>query len=358
MRIGVFCTNEYTTPPPRSVIYAPLVVAQQVADGLAKRGHSVTTYAPEGSHVKSKLYTNDMPALYNNKDMKKFVALNVERAVGSYEQLALSTLVRHAQEGKYDLIHIHPSIRAIFYSQLVNVPVVLTLHDPIIVGKLFFYKKIKPKNLHYISISNAQRKPAPSLQWAGTVYNGIDVSRFPFSKKPKKYFVTFGRLRDEKGIYEAIMAAKKARVPLHIAGGPAEGPYWERKIKPHLSRNITYLGVIPYKQIPRFVSEARGCLFPIKWEEPFGLVMTEAMATGTPVIAFPRGSVREIIKHGKTGFLVRSVNDMAKAMKRIDTIDRTICREHVAKHFTIDQMIDGYEKIFTQIIRTHGKKNS
>lgn len=359
MKIGVFCTNEYTTPPPHGVIYAPLVVTQQIADGLAKRGHSVTIYAPKGSHVKSKLFTNDTPSLYKNPQMKKFIALNKERAVGSYEQLALSTLIKHAQEGKFDILHIHPSIRGIFYSQLVKTPIAFTLHDPIIQGKKFFYKKIHPKNAYYISISKSQRKPAPELNWAGTVYNGTDLKKFPFNAKPGKHFVTYGRLTETKGMHEAIMAAKKARIPLQIAGGPASGPYWERKIKPHLTNTIKHVGMIPYTNIPEFVSRAKGFLFPIKWEEPFGLVMTEAMATGTPVIAFPRGSVKEIIKDKKTGFIVRSVSEMASAMKKIDQIDRKACRDHVEKNFGIEKMIDGYERIFTRIVKQHhGKKNN
>jgi len=351
MRIGIFCTNEYTTPPPKDVIYAPLTISQLIADGLSARGHQVTQYVPKGSRVGSRMYTNDIPSLYKNPKMKKYIRLNHERSVGAYEQLALSSLVKHAQEGKYDLIHIHPSVRGIFFAPLVNVPVVFTMHEPIIPGRKFFYDRIAPKNLYYISISKAQRKPAPELRWAATIYNGTEVKKFPFNAKPQKHFVTFGRLRSEKGIHEAIMAAKKARVPLKIAGKPNHGPYWERKIKPYLSKNIQYVGMLPYKDIPRFVAEAKGFLFPINWEEPFGLVMTEAMACGTPVIAFKRGSVSEVIKDKKTGFVVKTVFEMAKAIKNIDAIDRNFCRSYVEQRFSVERMVDGYEKTFTRLIK-------
>jgi glycosyltransferase involved in cell wall biosynthesis len=217
------------------------------------------------------------------------------------------------------------------------------------------------RNTYYVSISDAQRKPSKKLQWAGTVYNGVYPERFPFNNKPESHFTIIGRLVPEKGIYEAILAAKKARVPLKIAGGPTEGPYWERRIKPNLSRTIQYVGMVPYKDMPRFLSRARGFLFPIQWEEPFGLVMIEAMATGTPVIAFPHGSVKEIVVDGKNGFLVNSVSSMAKAIKKIDTVDRADCRHYVKTHFTVNHMVRGYEKVFSHIIKRHkrhGKKTT
>jgi glycosyltransferase involved in cell wall biosynthesis len=353
MRIGVFCTNEYTTPPPNRVIYAPLQVTQQVADGLVERGHSVTMFAPLGSRVKSKLYTNKLPPLLQNKKLASFIPANRERAVASYEQIAISSLIHQAERGKFDIVHIHPAIRGIYYAPLTRVPVVFTLHDPIIPARKFFFETMQAlsPNAYYISISNAQRKPAPNLQWAGTAYNGVYPEKFPFTAKPGKHFTIIGRMVPQKGMYEAILAAKKARVPLRIAGSPNCGPYWERKIKPHLSRTIQYVGMIPYREMPKFLSTARGFLFPIQWEEPFGLVMIEAMATGAPVIAFPRGSVREIVKHGKTGFIVPNVNEMAKAIKRIDTIDRSACRSYVETHFSVSAMVDSYEQIFKKLIR-------
>lgn len=353
MRIGVFCTNEYTTPPPSDVIYAPLQVTQQIADGLTERGHSVTVYAPTGSRMKSKIFTNDLVPLKRNKVLHPFIARHNERTVSSYEHLALSSLFKHAAEGKYDLVHIHPAIRGIFYPSFVRVPVVFTLHDPIDAEKKFFFERCVAKNAHFVSISDAQRKGAPKLNWAGTVYNGIYPKRFPFNAKPKNHFIAIGRLVPDKGIFEAIQAARLARVPLLIAGKPNAGPYWERKIKPYLSKSIRYVGMIPYNKMPTFMSQARGLLFPIKWEEPFGLVMAEAMACGTPVIAFNRGSVSEVAAHNKTGFVVKTVQEMAKGIKKIDTISRAHCRSYVDTKFSVDNMVSGYETIFAKLIRKH-----
>lgn len=351
MRIGVFCTNEYTTPPPQDVIYAPLQVTQQISDGLTARGHRVTVFAPKGSRMRSRIETSGLVALKKNKLLEPFSELHNERTVATYEHVALSDMATQAAQGKFDILHIHPAIRGIFYPPFVKIPVVFTLHDPIDKERNFFFSLTARKNVHYISISNAQRKPAPHLPWAGTVYNGIEPEKYPFTAKPKKHFVAIGRLVPNKGIYEAIMAAKKARVPLHIAGKPASGPYWERKIKPHLSKTIRYMGMIPYEHVPKFLSEARGLLFPIQWEEPFGLVMTEAMAGGTPVIAFRRGSVPEILTHGKNGYLAKDVNAMASAIHRIDKISRGYCRTDVCARFSVDHMIDGYERIFKRLIK-------
>lgn len=358
MRIGVFCTNEYTTPPPSDVIYAPLQVTQQIADGLADRGHRVTVYAPKGSRMKSKVITNNLVALKKNSVLRRFIEKHNERTVGSYEHLALSALFSDAAKGAYDLIHVHPAIRGIFYTPFVRVPVVFTLHDPIDAEKKFFFERLNGRNAHFVSISHAQRKPAPHLHWAGTVYNGIDPKKFPFSRRPGNHFITIGRLVPDKGIHEAIQAARKARVKLIIAGKPNCGPYWERKIKPYLSSSIKYVGMIPYTNMPRAMSEARGLLFPIKWEEPFGLVMTEAMACGTPVIAFNRGSVSEVVKNKHTGFIVKSVPEMVKAIHAIDTINRSYCRSYATRRFSIDVMVDGYEHVFHQLVtgKRHGKK--
>lgn len=350
MRIGVFCTNEYTTPPPQDVIYAPLQVTQQIADGLAGRGHKVTVYAPKGSRMKAKVVTNGLVALKKNSALRPFMLKHNERTVGSYEQLALSALMLDAAAGKYDIVHIHPAIRGIFYAPLVSpVPVVFTLHDPIDNEKKFFFQSVRSSNMHYVSISDAQRKPAPTLPWAGTVYNGIYPERFPFTAKPGKRFVIIGRLVPDKGIHEAIQAARKAQVPLDIAGKPNWGPYWERKIKPYLSSSIRYLGMVPYEKTPLLLSRSRGLLFPIQWEEPFGLVMTEAMACGTPVIAFPRGSSREVVQHNKTGFIVPTVAKMAQAIHKIDSLDRNYCAAYAKKRFSVARMIDGYENIFRKL---------
>jgi len=214
------------------------------------------------------------------------------------------------------------------------------------------------KNQYYVSISNAQRKPAPDLNWIETVYNGLDLKLFPFSAKPRNHYLFLGRLLPTKGVAEAIMAVKRAKQSLIIAGIPNEGYYWEKKIKPSLGKDIKYVGNIPYEKTYKYYGQAKALLCPIQWEEPFGLTFIEAMACGTPVIAFNRGSVPEVIKDKKVGFIVNSIGEMTVAIKKINEISRRKCRNWVEKKFSLKKMVDDYEKVFLKIFKKHERFNS
>ncbi|MEK7603932.1 MAG: glycosyltransferase, partial [Patescibacteria group bacterium] len=159
-----------------------------------------------------------------------------------------------------------------------------------------------------------------------------------------------GRLEEKKGVFEAIQVAQATNSKLLIAGSPSEGKYWDEKIAPHLNDKIRYIGLVPYNEIARYFRNAKAFLFPILWEEPFGLVMAEAMAAGTPVIAFNRGSVPEVVVDGKTGFIVKTVEEMAEAIRKIGQIDRRECRKHVEDNFSVEKMVDGYERAFLKIL--------
>ena len=159
-----------------------------------------------------------------------------------------------------------------------------------------------------------------------------------------------GRLLPTKGVKEAIAVCKIARERLIIAGTPNEGEYWEKEIKPHLSKDIQYVGNIPYEETYKYYGQAKVTLCPIQWEEPFGLTFIESMACGTPVIAFNRGSAKEVIKDGKTGFVVKNISEMVKAIRKIDQINRRGCRAWVEKNFTMERMVNDYEKIFYKIV--------
>ncbi len=189
-----------------------------------------------------------------------------------------------------------------------------------------------------------------SKSWV--IYNGIAISQFKFNPKPKNHFVWIARIDPFKGIENAIKAAEVLNVELLLAGrlDPARKEYFETKIKPHLSKKIRFLGEISQKELSDFYGSAIACLYPIEWEEPFGLIMTEAMATGTPVIAYRRGSVPEVIKDSKTGFVVNNIDEMIQAMKKIGQIDRIACRQRVEKYFTYQKMVDEYEKLYYKLI--------
>lgn len=355
MRIATMITGHYTCPPPKGVIYAPMLIVKAIAEGLTKKGHRVTFFGPQGSKLKvTKIVSGGLKPLYGKKEHPIFQDPKIDSAkiANLWDQYLISLIYRQALEGKFDLIHIHPADRALSFGLAIkNIPIVYTLHDPIYPWRKDIFRLFQTKNQYFISISNAQRKPAPDLNWAATIYNGLDLKEFPFSKKTGKYFLFLGRILPVKGPDIAIQAAKLAKEKLFIAGTPNQGEYWEKKIKPFLEKDIKYLGQIPYEKTDKFYSQAKALLCPIRWEEPFGLTFIEAMACGTPVIAFRRGSAPELIKDGKTGFLVNNLREMVKAIKKIDQIDRRECRAWVEKNFTLEKMVENYEKIFLKILK-------
>lgn len=352
LKIAIFCTNEWPTPPPKNIFYAPLWIAYWVAEGLAKRGHKVFYFGSRESKLKyAKLISFSLSAIKYNKKLKPFIPKINENVVNFYEQLMISKIYQMDKKEKFDIIHIHPYRRCIVFAPLTKTPTVITIHDPIEGWQkhLLSWTKKFP-SIHLISLSNAQRKPLPNLNYAATVYNGIDLKKFKFNKKPKDYFVAAGRFVPEKGIDLAIEAAKKAKIKLKIAGGPNKGLFWEKKIKPNLGKEIEYVGMVDYSEMGNFYGKGKALLTPIRWEEPFGLYFIEAMACGTPVITFKRGSAPEIIKNGKTGFLVKNLKEMVKAIEKIDSIERRECRKWVKENFTIEKMVENYERAFYKIL--------
>ncbi|PIP23749.1 MAG: glycosyl transferase [Candidatus Nealsonbacteria bacterium CG_4_10_14_0_2_um_filter_38_17] len=352
LKIAIFCTNEWPTPPPQNTFYAPLWMAFYIAEGLAKRGHKVFYFGSRESKLKyAKLVSFGMPAIKYNKKLSPFIPQINEKVANFYEQLMVSKIYQMDKKEKFDIIHIHPYRRCINFAPLTKTPTVITIHDPIngFIKHMLSWTKNIPQ-IFLVSLSNAQRKPLLKLNYIATVYNGIDLKKFKFNEKPKDYFVAAGRFVPEKGIDLAILAAKKAKIKLRIAGGPAKGIFWEKKIKPYLDKNIKYVGMIDYLKMSDFYRKAKGLLYPHRWQEPFGLIFVESMACGTPPIAFDRGSAKEIIKDGKTGFIVKNFDEMVRAIKRIDEIHRENCRSWVEEKFSVSRMVDDYEKVYHKIL--------
>ena len=346
----------FTIPSPKGIVYAPMDIAKWVAEELVARGHMVDLFAPEGSSLKvSKIVSLGLKALKQNDAILKYPKVGnaeMNKIFNLWDQFLVAEMFKATENGDYDLLHIHPIDRAMPIAlSHPKVPVVYTLHDPIFEWRGEIFKMFSSPNQHLVSISDAQRKPAPELNYISTVYNGIDLGIFPFYEKSEDYFVFVGRLHPEKGVAEAVQAARLAGVKLIIVGPPVSGEYWDEKIKPYLSDKITYAGFVPYDELHKYYGKAKAILVPIQWEEPFGLVMVEAMACGTPVIAFNRGSVPEVVVDGKTGFIVNTVEEMAEAAKRVDQIDRHECRRHVEDNFSIKKMVDGYEQAFLKILK-------
>jgi glycosyltransferase involved in cell wall biosynthesis len=267
---------------------------------------------------------------------------------------------QYAKDKKIDVLHVFMCEDEIplYFANLLDIPLLFTHHDP-----YNFYRKYRArfpilKNLNYVSISLAQRNTsAAKLNFIANVYNGINLQDFPFNNTPKDYFCFIGRIVQNKGCHIAIEACKNTGNKLKIAGkhyndNTDDGEnYWAKYIKPYINKDgIEYLEYLktPTETAP-FFANAKALLFPVTWDEPFGVVMVEALASGTPVIAFNNGAVPEIIENGKNGFIVKDEKEMEEAMRKIDTIDRAYCRKSAEK-FSTENMAKGYLEVYKKLM--------
>lgn len=357
MKIAMMVRGYLPAPRPDDIVYAPIDLAVTIGEGLAKRGHKVDFYGPEGTKLKVPVKTRKLRALASNyKEFQKLlgsVDLLTHYVPSLWDQYLSSEMFLRASKGDYDILHFHHPETAMPFAKLYpNVPVAYTLHDPIYGWYLDMFNLYDTPSQYYISISDSQRVSAPKLTYAGTVYNGIDLKKWPFSPKGGDYLLIVGRIVREKGVREAIKIAKQTGDKLLIIGPTYEDKldYFERYIKPELNDKIKYLGYINHNQVMRYYQKAKALLLPIQWDEPFGLTMIEAMACGTPVVALNRGSAPEVVVNGKTGFVVNSLSEMVRALQKIDQIKRKDCYEHVKQNFSIENMVDGYEKAFLKVL--------
>ncbi len=319
-----------------------------LVEGLIKKGYKVLLFAPKGTKTSAELVeVCDKPiAAYK---------ITSEAEASRRLRIELSVLIRMKQEAlkrkkEIAVVFNHTVNGGVFagLEKEMGVRVYHVLHLPLYKEMVWVYKHFKSR---LITISNNQRKPFPNLHYSTTIYNGIDLKKFPFRKEPKNYFLFSGKLREGKNPLDAILAANLAKEKLIIAGKINDKRYFKEKIKHRLKGNIRYVGEVPFAKIKQLYASSKALLFPINWEEPFGLVMIESMACGSPVIAFDKGSVREVIKPGKTGFIVKNVREMAQAMKNIDQIKREDCREWARKNFSVERMIDEYEKVHFKAVK-------
>lgn len=318
-----------------------------------KRGHKVFLFGTGNSKVNCKIIPIVKKGLWEMKQKNSNYYYNVEMAI----------IAKKVRELKLDILHDHLGPASLPLTGL-DIPIIHTLHVPFSdKSRIWAYNKLKSK---LVSISNNQRKPAPKLNYIATVYNGIDISSFTFNPKPKEHFIWVGELSPRKGILEVIQIAKKARIKLFIIGKippkrqSRDYKFFKTYVEKKLNQgDIRYLGEFTRKSIVKYYQNAKAFLYPLQWEEPFGLTMAESMACGTPVIAFKRGSVPEVIKDGKTGFVVKPFNkngnvnykDFISAIKKIDMIDRKDCRKWVEQKFSVERMIDDYEKLYYKLTK-------
>jgi len=325
-------------PPPRYGGTERIV--SYLTEELVRRGHDVTLFASGDSRTAARLVAVTERALRLDANSREVLAANFSRELGRVFGTA----------EKFDVIHCHVDYLAYPFSRLVRTPTLHTLHGRLDLPYLGPVFRDFP-DVRLVSISDAQREPLASLKlnWAGTVYHGLPVDRFPFVAQPGDYLAFLGRLSPEKQPEVAIEVARRAGVPLRIAAkiDANDREYVDRVVRPLLDDPLVeFIGEVEDDEKAAFLGGARALLFPIDWPEPFGLVMIEAMACGTPVIARPCGSVREIVEDGSTGFVGDTVDDLVEAVKRIDTIDRAACRRHVERRFSVARMVADYETLY------------
>lgn len=335
MKVAVLAPIVWRTPPLK---YGPWEqVASNIAEGLIKKGIDVTLFATGNSHTMGKLEYVSATAYAED------VALDPK----VWECLHISNLMEKAD--RFDIIHNNYDFLPLTYSRLINTPMVTTIHGFSSPKIIPVYKKYNQNNNFYVSISDSDRNS--ELDYIATVYNGINSSSFTFNENPEDYLLYFGRIHPEKGTAESIEIARRSGKRLIISGLIQDESYYENKIKPFVDdKEIIYVGNSGPAKRDELLGGASALLHPISFDEPFGLSVAEAMLCGTPVIAFNRGSMPELIVHGKTGFLVQNVDEAVQYVNEIEKIERKYCRRHALSRFSIEQMADGYIQVYRQIL--------
>lgn len=318
------------------------LIVSLLTDELVRRGHDVTLFASGDSITKAKLKSVHNQALRLDPSIKEG---------GLYEQMMLFEIYKSAHN--FDIIHSHCGCAALPYSGLVKTPTVHTLHGTFSPDNEKMFRRFAWQP--YISISEAQREPRLGLNYVHTVYNGIDTDSYAFAPTPTQpaYLAFVGRLSPEKGPLEAIKIAHATGLPLKMAGklDLIDREFYQEQLEPQIDgEQIQYLGEVTHEEKVQLLSGASVTLFPINWREPFGLVMIESMATGTPVIGMGLGAVPEVIAHGKTGFVCHSLEKMIEAIPAAIKLDRQDCRNYVINHFSVESMTDEYEKAFQMVL--------
>ncbi|WEA03421.1 glycosyltransferase family 4 protein [Mucilaginibacter sp. SJ] len=333
MKVAVLAPVAWRTPPRH---YGPWEqIASNITEGIIKMGAEATLFATGDSITAGKLdaicdtgYEED-----RTQDAKVLECLHI------------SNLMEKADQ--FDIIHNNFDFLPLTYSGLIKTPLITTIHGFSSSKIIPVYKKYNSRG-HYVSISNADR--SPELDYLATVYNGVDTRDFQFYEQPDDYLLYFGRIHPDKGTAEAIDIARKSKRKLLIAGIVQDTKYFKEKIEPLLCADVEYVGHAGPDKRQELLGRAYALLHPISFDEPFGLSVAEAMLCGTPVIAFNRGSMPELIKNAQTGFLVNTVDEAAEAVDWLDQISRADCYDWANSQFSSDKMVKDYWELYNRVL--------
>jgi glycosyltransferase involved in cell wall biosynthesis len=375
MKIALIAPIEETVPPQK---YGGTEwIVYHLAHGLGKKGHTIDLYTTGDSPKED--YYNIIPTIEKSIRTDPIIGQN-SRLRETHKLLAYSRMIHLLQKNNYDLIHNHAGWRFLLFSPSFQIPILTTHHGPLSIP----YENIVFKNYKdypYISISHNQRRDLSALNYAATIYNGINIDDYSFYSHAEQNAPMFflARMSHEKGAITAAQVAHKLQHTLLVAAkvDTADIEYFQQ-FKPYIDdKHVTFYPEIGLKQKIELLQKARCLLLPIQWEEPFGLMFTEAMACGTPVITYSRGSAPEIVVDGITGFLVNQseeyirgdfiikktgIEGLREAVEKIYSMPdedyrkmRKSCREHVEKNFTVERMVDEYEKVYEKMLKNKVK---
>ncbi len=352
MKIALVAPLEEPVPP--SKYGGTELVVANLANGLVRRGHTVYLLAAGDSRTEAQL----IPIL--PKSIRKMYPPDEIDAWRDYwKYVGIAKALEALKTLDLDIVHNHYSWRVVMYSKLADKPIVSTLHGP-----LTSRNEATTYSAHaheaYVSISNNQRSALPHLNWVATVYNGIEVERFkPSYKTTNDYFAFIGRTSPEKGLADIIQLVRTSQHQLKIAAkvDSVDQQYFDKKVKPYIdNKQIEFVGEVGHEGKNRLLKGAKALLSWLNWEEPFGLVVPEANACGTPVIVNRRGSMPELVENGVNGYLVDTKEEMLECMAKVDNLSRRACRKRVEEKYSVDAMVEGYERVYKKLLQDSKKK--
>jgi glycosyltransferase involved in cell wall biosynthesis len=345
MRIAVIAPPWTPVPP---ALYGGIeLVVDRLAVGFQKAGHDVLLFTTGDS-------TCPVPRAWALEEAEHqrigMVVPELRHIMAAYEAVQ-----------DYDIVHDHTVMGPVYAQRFPDLKVVTTVHGPFNDELTDLYGRMANDGVPLIAISHAQSKPVPQIPIARVIHHGLDIDAFPVGEGKGDYYLFLGRMSPDKGAHRATEICYKAGVPLLMAAKmrePWEHEYFDRNVRPYLNDRIRYLGEVAHDEKLELLANAKGLIFPIRWNEPFGMLMIEAMACGTPVIAFRGGSVPEVLEHGRTGFIVDDLDDAVAATRRVGELSRQRCREAFEERFTASRMAHDYVDLYAAMLETGRRRVS